>query len=261
MGQGSSVKPALFIDFKDNQDVLAGLLDELKIEKAYIAGISFGGVVVLRFGIEYPDRTKALIPMSTFSEMDAKLEFIGQNLYEGMVNVGFEYLVKLFVTYNFSAEWIKNNEKRIPVAVRESFNNNDLYGIQNMMESLSRFTGFTDELKKVNCPTLIMHGEYDSLTDRNAHEILRREIPNSRLIIMQNVCHAFTLEIPNIVCRIIKDFINQVETNNWQSKQDVVIATDDPNSGKLHFPCRGDHTRAIPFCNKNNPKLNNEEKN
>lgn len=42
MGQGESTKPTLFIDFRDNQNVLAGLLDHLGIERIYIAGISFG---------------------------------------------------------------------------------------------------------------------------------------------------------------------------------------------------------------------------
>ncbi len=250
MGQGSSIKPTLFIDFKDNQNVLAGLLDQLSIDKAYIAGISFGGVVVLRFGIEYPEKVRGLIPMSTFSEMDAQLKFIGNNLYEGMVFIGFEYLVKQFVPLNFSADWIEKSWDNIPVAIRESFNNNDLYGIQNMMESLGRFQGFTHELKQIKAPTLIMNGEYDYLTNRHAHEILRREIPNSRLMLMQHVCHAFTLEIPEITCRIIENFMTTVENGKWNAKQDVMVATDDPSSKELFFACQGDHTRAIPFQKK-----------
>ncbi len=257
MGQGSSVKPTLFIDFQDNQNVLAGLLDKLTIDKAYIAGISFGGVVVLRFGIEYPEKVKGLIPMSTFSEMDAQLQFIGNNLYEGMVGIGFEYLVKQFVPFNFSANWIGNNADKLPIAIRESFNNNDLYGIQNMMESLARFQGFTHELKQIKAPTLIMNGEFDYLTDREAHEILRKEIPNSRLLLMQKVCHAFTLEIPDIVCRLIEDFVLTVEKGEWKAKQDVMIAADDVNSKELYFPCQGDHTRLIPINNIKKPSKAN----
>jgi pimeloyl-ACP methyl ester carboxylesterase len=49
MEQGQSLKPALFIDFQSNEKSIVLLLDYLKIKKAYIAGISFGGVVVLDF--------------------------------------------------------------------------------------------------------------------------------------------------------------------------------------------------------------------
>jgi pimeloyl-ACP methyl ester carboxylesterase len=247
MGQGSSGKPTLFIDFADNQKVLSGLLDHLKIEKAYVAGISFGGVVALRFAIEFPERTKGVIPMSTFSEMDAKLLFIGTNLYEGMVKVGFEYLVKWFTPFNFTAEWIEKNQDMLPTMIRASFLYNDLYAIQNMMESLFNFKNFTHELYKIKCPTVILNAEFDALTPRSNHEILRVKIKNSRLILMQHVCHAFTLEIPEITCRVIDDFVKQVEADKWQGDQSVWIATDNPHAKDLFIPCNGNHLRAIPI--------------
>lgn len=188
--------------------------------------------------------------MSTFSEMDEHLKAIGNNLYEGMVSLGFEYLVKLFLPFNYSAEWLKKNKERVPIAVRESFNFNDLYAIQNMMESLNRFEDFTPELKKIQCPALILNGEYDYLTPRSAHEILRQNIKNSKLILMQHVCHAFTLEIPEITCRVIEDFINQVEKQKWEGDQSILVATDQPDSKRLFSLCEGDHLRAIPFPKK-----------
>ncbi|MDR5659261.1 alpha/beta hydrolase [Serpentinicella sp. ANB-PHB4] len=246
MGQGASTKPTLFIDFRDNQKVLSGLLDHLNLDKVYIAGVSFGGVVTLRFAIEYPERTKGILPMSTFSEMDTLLYTKGTTLFEGMVKAGFEYLIKLFTMFNFSADWMDKNQEKLPTLVRSSFSYNDLYGIQNMMESLNNFKGFTPDLKDIKAPTLIMNGEYDYLTPRSCHETLRKHIKNSRLLLMQHVCHAFTIEIPEITCRMIDYFIKAVEGENWEGDQSVWIATDDPESEKLMYPCEGDYLRAIP---------------
>jgi pimeloyl-ACP methyl ester carboxylesterase len=250
MEQGQSLKPALFIDFQSNEKSIALLLDYLKIKKAYIAGISFGGVVVLRFAIDYPGYVKGIIPISTFSEMDDKLFLIGSNLYEGMTQIGFEYLVKLFSMWNFSNEYLHKMGEKFEVVIRDSFANNDVYAIQNLMESLLRFRNFTHELNKIKAPTLILNGEYDSLTPREYHEKLRINIKNSKLILMQHVCHAFTIEIPEITTRIIKDFIEQVEQGSWKGDQSVLIATDDPKSETLFYPCEGDHTRCIPVFKK-----------
>jgi pimeloyl-ACP methyl ester carboxylesterase len=247
LGQGISSKPVLFIDFFENPKILSSLLDHLNIQKSYIMGISFGGVIVLKFGIEYPDRVKGLVPMSAFSEMDGQLYFKGLNLYEGMVRAGFEYLLNLLMPINFSSTWIKNNEEMIPIIKRTSFSYNDLYAIQNLIEAVRDFKGFTPDLKKIKCPTLIMNGEYDCLTPRWCHEVMRVNIKNSRLMLMQHVCHAFTLEIPKITCRIIADFADQVETKKWKGDQSVWIASDDPESDEIAFPCEGDHRRAIPF--------------
>jgi pimeloyl-ACP methyl ester carboxylesterase len=256
LGQGSSSKPVLFVDFEENPKILAALLDHLSIKKTYVMGISFGGAISLKLAINYPQKLKGLIPMSTFSEMDEQLLLKGTNLYIGMIKVGLEYLVDLFNAFNFSSSWIRDNQDKLEISKRKSFSYNDLYAIQNLIESIRNFRGFTPELKKIKCPTLIMNGEYDFLTPRWCHEVLRRNIKNSRLVLMQHVCHAFTVEIPEITCRIIVDFIKQVESKKWIGDQSVWIATDDPQSKDLLFPCEGDHTRAIPLFKPKRGKKN-----
>jgi 3-oxoadipate enol-lactonase len=44
---------------------VASVLDELHIERAVICGVSFGGLIALRFAAAYPERTRALILAST----------------------------------------------------------------------------------------------------------------------------------------------------------------------------------------------------
>ena len=248
LGQGDSSKPVLGLGFDDNTDVLRELMDALEIDKAFVGGISFGGIIVLKFGIKYGERLHGIVPMSTFSQMDAQLYKIGTNLYQGMARVGFEYLVDLFTSYNFSDRWIAANADAIPGIKRASSSINDLYAIQNLMESITHFEGFTDELDRIRCPTLIMNGEFDALTPRRYHELLRQRIGNSRLLLMQHVFHAFTLEIPEITCRVLRDFMEQVLEGRWQGDQSVWIANDDPQGEPLMFPCPGDHTRAIPVA-------------
>lgn len=245
LGQGKSAKPVVDIDFAENTEVLKALLDHLSIEKAYVAGISFGGVIVLQFGIRHPERVKGLVPMSTFSEMDAQTFQIGCNLYEGMTRVGFEYLIRLLIPLNFSAAWIAKNEEQLATMQRIGTVNNDLYAIQNLMESLRSFKGFTPELKNITAPTLILNGEFDAFTPRSCHEILRKNIANSRLLVMQKVYHAFTLEIPEITARVLANFMSDVESGRWLGDQTVWIASDDPKAEAVALPCLGDHTRAI----------------
>jgi 3-oxoadipate enol-lactonase len=256
LGQGSSSKPILFIDFDKNYKILAALLDHLQIKKTYVMGISFGGAIALKLAINYPQKVKGLLPMSTFSEMDEQLFLKGLILYTGMTKIGFEYLVDLFNAFNFSSPWMLQNKELLEISKRKSFSYNDLYAIQNLLESIRNFRGFTPELKKIKCPTLIMNAEFDFLTPRWCHEVIRKNIKNSRLMLMQHVCHAFTIEIPEITCRVIVDFMEQVENKKWKGDQSVWIATDDPKADILSFPCAGDHTRGIPTFHQSRGKVN-----
>jgi 3-oxoadipate enol-lactonase len=247
LGQGISSKPILFVDFDENTDVLDSLLNHLNIDKAYVMGISFGGVIALKFGMHYPKRVNGLVIMSAFTEMDGQLLAKGKVLYEGMTQIGFEYFVNYLFPINMSSKWIEQNEDLIPQMRWASFSYNDLYSVQNIMESVINFKSITNELKKIKAPTLIMNAEHDTLTPRHFHEKMRANIKNCRLMLMQHTCHAFTLEIPGITCRVMEDFVNKVISGDWQGDQSVWIATDKEDSKEIAFQCMGDHTRSIPM--------------
>ena len=53
LGQGESDKPSLFISQDDHVAVLRLLIDQLGEGPVFLAGISFGGIVALRYAIEF----------------------------------------------------------------------------------------------------------------------------------------------------------------------------------------------------------------
>ena len=246
LGQGSSSKPVLGIDFDDHAITLKALHDHLGITQPYVMGISFGGVVVLKYAIMFPDALKGLIPISTFSELDPQLTCHAGNLYLGMAKVGFEFYLDLLMPLNFTNEWMTKNKDLLAVIKRAGTASNEIYGIQNLMESLANFSPITPDLHKIKVPTLIMNGEYDSLTPRDLHDIMRSRIPNSRFLIVPKMSHAFTLEIPELCSRIFAEFINQVENNTWRGDQTVWIASDDVNAPELAYQCHENPLRYVP---------------
>ena len=139
LGQGHSSKPVLGADFDDHAVILHALHEHLGIERPYVLGISFGGVVVLKYAYLFPDRIGGLLPASTFSELDPQLTGHSCNLYMGMARVGFEFYLDLLMPLNFSNEFMRKNEKLMEVIKRVGAASNELYGIQNLMESLQSF--------------------------------------------------------------------------------------------------------------------------
>ena len=68
-GFGRSDRPHGSVDPKVWAADLDALLGHLDIPSAIIVGISMGGVVAQRFALDFPERTRALILMSTTSEV------------------------------------------------------------------------------------------------------------------------------------------------------------------------------------------------
>jgi len=245
LGQGSSSKPILGIDFDDHAHMLKALHDHLGISQPYVMGISFGGVVALRYAILFPDAIKGLIPVSTFSELDPQLTGHAGNLYIGMVKVGFEFYLDLLMPLNFTNEWMAKNKELLAIIKRTGAASNEIYGIQNLMESLAKFDPVTPDLYKIKAPTLVLNGEFDSLTPRNLHDIIRSHITNSRMLIVPKMAHAFTLEIPELCSRIFAEFIEQVESNTWQGDQTVWVANEDAKAPELAYQCVDNHLRYV----------------
>lgn len=246
LGQGSSSKPVLGTNFSDNADAISEVMDELNIDKAYVAGISFGGVVAQEFAFRYPEKTRGLIPISTFSELDGQLKLHSQNLYMAMTQIGFEGYLNLLLPLNFTSQYLDNMEDILAVSKRLSSLSLDVYGIQNLMESLRDFSSITEDIQKITAPTLILNAEFDIFTPRHIHDIIRKNIKNSKLMIIQHYSHAFTLEIPDIACRIIADFIDQVENDTWVGDQSVWVADDNVDSKEIAYPCEDGYLRFIP---------------
>jgi len=245
LGQGMSSKPVLGIRLEDHADVLVGLLDELGIRQAFIAGISFGGVVAQHVAINHPERVHGLIPMSTFSEMPTQLELFGIAFHSAITQAGFPLIQSLLLPMNFSTNWLSMARNSLPESMRRGYAMNDPYAIQNLMESYVNFRSFTADLNKIKCPTLILNGEYDFLTPRLCHEILRLNIANSRLMIIQHAYHAFTLEYPEVTMRVIEAFVRSVREGRWQGDQSVWVASDNPQSEVLATRYVGDHLRSV----------------
>jgi pimeloyl-ACP methyl ester carboxylesterase len=244
LGQGRSSKPIIDIPLAMHAELLDHLLEELGIEQTHLASISFGGIVGLDFAIRYGHRLHSLTVMSAFAELTPQLEMLGAVMLQGLVEVGLPYLQSMLYPMNMSSEWIAANRERIPEMKRAGYIGNDGYAMQNLMESFVEFKPLTPELHKIGVPTLIMNGEFDFFTPRECHDLIRREVKNSRLLIIQHAYHAFTLEMQAVTMRQLEIFFTQVETNSWQGDQSVWIAAADPTAEVQWLPCAGDWMRA-----------------
>lgn len=56
------------ISYADQVEVTRQLMDKLRIRRAYIAGLSYGGGIAVAFGSAYPERVEKLILMAPFTE-------------------------------------------------------------------------------------------------------------------------------------------------------------------------------------------------
>jgi alpha-beta hydrolase superfamily lysophospholipase len=61
------------------------LIDQLGDAPVFLSGISFGGLIALRYAIEHGNRLAGLALMSTFAELTPQLLLLGTALRTGLI--------------------------------------------------------------------------------------------------------------------------------------------------------------------------------
>jgi len=246
LGQGASDKPELFISQGDQVEALRLLVDELGDAPVFLSGISFGALIALRYAIEHGRRLAGLVPMSAFAALSPQLLLLGNALRTGLILGGTSYLQDLLLPMNLSDSWLKPLLDNLNAVKRQGWLINDVYALQNLMESFLDFRPLTPLLPLIKTPTMILNGEFDFLTPRSLHETLRIGIPDSSLVIIQNAYHAFTLEKAALTADLLARFAEDVLAKRWHGNKAVWIAPEEPGGEMIPFPAGYDHLRAIP---------------
>jgi pimeloyl-ACP methyl ester carboxylesterase len=247
LGQGVSDKPGLFISQDDQVAALGLLIDQLGNGPIFLSGISFGGLIALRYAIAHSERLAGLVPMSSFAELSPQLQLLGNALRTGLILGGTGYLQDLLLPMNLSDAWLGPQLKNLDAVKRQGWLTNDVYAIQNLMESFLDFQPLTPQLGAITVPTMILNGEFDFLTPRALHETLRVHIADSALVIIPRAYHAFTLEKAELTADLLARFAEDVLAGRWKGGKSVWIAPEEAGGALVPFPGDQDHLRAIPI--------------
>ena len=140
----------------------------------HLCGLSLGGILTLNFALDFPQKVKTLVLIGTPYKVP-KAAF-------GFQNVIFRFL---------------------PNSVFEmmAFDKKDTFALGNTMKNLD----FSDKVKNVKCPALILCGEKDSANLKSA-VYLSQNIRNAELKIIENTGHVVNEENPKALADILTEY-------------------------------------------------------
>ena len=202
LGQGESDKPSLFISQDDHVAVLRLLIDKLGVARSS-SPVSASGVwspCAMRSNTEIRWRAGADEHLrGTFAAAIAA----GQ-CDANRIDPRRHQLPAGHAAADESRDaWLAPLLNKLDAVKRQGWLVNDVYALQNLMESFLDFEPLTPRLGAIRIPTMILNGEFDFLTPRALHDSLRIHIPDSALVIIPRGYHAFTLEKPALTADLL----------------------------------------------------------
>jgi len=177
-------------------------------KKISIMGWSLGGIIALKYYENYPESINRLfLVASTPCFINKKNWNLG--IDEGLLNKFYDQLVDNWSkTLNqfFMLQLIgSNNRKEIMAGLHKTFINKTPPRIKSLKLALKILnnTDLTKTISNIKVPTIIISGDNDRLTPKNASLFMHNKIKNSRLKVFKNTGHIPFLSHP-------KDFLKEV---------------------------------------------------
>lgn len=188
-------------------DDLAGLLDSLEIDKAHIAGISYGAEISMVFALSYPQKTKSLVVIDGVSEIHPLLRAQTYPWLMAAEKEDPELLLKTSYHMNFAEEWIRANQASINASV-DRYAQLDMKALTWLMKAFYELD-ITQQLSKITAPTLVIAGEADLIKGREYARIIADQISSSELVMVPGSGHALCIEKPAILNTLLLGFVTK----------------------------------------------------
>ena len=190
---------------------LVSLLDALKIDKAFLCGLSMGGYIALNAIKNYAGRFNALILSDTHcladtSEAKEKRMTTIENIRKYGVEKYADESLKLF----FAPESFAKRVEEIASA-REMIVNTSEKSLCNTLLALSVRKETCSILEDINVPVLIMVGKEDKITPPATAQLMHEKIIESSLKIIEHAGHLSNIENPEEFNDQLKKFVASVE--------------------------------------------------
>lgn len=204
-GQGQSDHPRDPYSMEIHAGDLAALLDALGIERAHIAGISYGGEVAQAFVLNFPARVTSLILIDTVSEVRPELRIIAESWIDALMGGDPLAFFNATVPLNFSPNFIRENPQVFEEA-KKRYALLDLPAVIRLIECFIN-VDFTDRLGEIKSPTCIAVGELDLLKGPAYADILKAGIPTAELHVIKGAGHVTCWERADELNTIILGFL------------------------------------------------------
>ena len=191
-------------------DDICGLLDELKLERVALGGLSMGGYVAFAFLGRYAGRVAALILADTRAGADseegrkARHDSAALAEKEGAGAIAERLLPKLL------AATTPARQPQVVRAVREMILSTPPAGIARALRGMAARPDSTPLLGTIRVPALILVGEEDALTPPAESEAMARAIPGAALVRIPGAGHLSNLEQPAAFTRALEGFLGSL---------------------------------------------------
>lgn len=212
LGAGAAASPASVDEYSvaAYATELIRVLDDHRVDKVVVCGLSLGGYIAFALLREHPNRVRAAILCNTKAGADtaearlARDAMAAKAQREGARAIAGELVPKLLARVTL---------ERQPAVVREvttMIERQPVYGMVVTLRALRDRPDSTPLLGQIRIPILVVAGDDDQITPADGMEEMARAIPGAQFTVIPGSGHLSPLEQPEAVNDAVNTFLAQL---------------------------------------------------
>ena len=204
-------------------DDVAGVLDALGVERAFVVGLSMGAYTGLMFAIQHPERVHGLVFASGGSGAypHTRKQFLADTRKVADTMLASNSVDSAGIATGPSRVQLQNKNPQVweqfAQHLSEHSARGSAYTLRHVQAERPSLYDFAAELRAMTTPTLLLVGDEDeSCLDVNLY--LKRSMPYAGLSILAKSGHLLNLEEPERFNRLLEEFFQTVKAGRWQRR-------------------------------------------
>jgi 3-oxoadipate enol-lactonase len=189
-------------------DRLAGFLDELKIEKADMVGLSFGGMHALHTAIRHPGRVGKMVLSNTSPAFGMNGTTPQKWKAARLRPIDAGGTPADMAPRVLDAIAGRPLETQLREDLIGAFGRISSDGFRAAVECLP-YNDIRNQLGDITHESLVLVGDLDQETPRAYAQVLADGLPNSEFVVLENVGHLSPSEDPSMFNQLVRQFINR----------------------------------------------------
>lgn len=192
-------------------DDLETIINELKLDKPILCGLSMGGYISFRALEKMEENFSAVILCDTRSEADNNEGKLKRAAAIKRINTeGLASFARDFITNCFGNNYKQNNKDEFEKRIAKSSSFNPV-GVKGSLLAMLGRNDTTEYLSKIKIPALVICGEFDVLTPPAVMKPLAEKINEADFVVIKNSGHMSPIENPKEVNEAINKFLGKIK--------------------------------------------------
>ncbi len=205
-GHGASHAPTGTSSFAELCDDLLAVMDAAALDKAFVAGISLGGMTGLHCALKAPERVLGLVACNCRASIDAAGIAGWEQRLQVLRDGGIDALAAVTLERWFTAEYREANPRQME-RVRAMIRTTSPTGYEACVRAIEA-VDLLGKIPAIAVPVLLVAGAQDGAAPPALMKGMADAIPNARLEVLDPCGHLSSVQRPADLASLIDGFVS-----------------------------------------------------